>query len=176
MSVPDGSKNTQFHSYCEDQDGIWFGCLGKIYRYSFENGELRLFLDITEHGPFLFSNICDLDPETLLCTSNNGSVLIDKKTGEIFESPFGRTEEISSAMIDSQERVWIALYNKGIWIYDNTGQLLKSYTKDNSGHIRHERIMPQKKRRMEYSCFTDDHEDSSAMVSDMVVHFMHNPV
>ena len=133
MSVPDGSKNTQFHSYCEDQDGIWFGCLGKIYRYSFENGELRLFLDITEHGPFLFSNICDLDPETLLCTSNNGSVLIDKKTGEIFESPFGRTEEISSAMIDSQGRVWIALYNKGIWIYDNTGQLLKSYTKDNSG-------------------------------------------
>ena len=133
MSVPDGSKNVQFHSYCEDQDGIWFGCLGKIYRYSFENGELRLFLDITEHGPFLFSNICDLDPETLLCTSNNGSVLIDKKTGEIFESPFGRTEEISSSMIDSQGRVWIALYNKGIWIYDNTGQLLKSYTKDNSG-------------------------------------------
>lgn len=133
MSVPDGSKNVQFHSYCEDQDGIWFGCLGKIYRYSFENGELRLFLDITEHGPFLFSNICDLDPETLLCTSNNGSVLIDKKTGEIFESPFGTTEEISSSMIDSQGRVWIALYNKGIWIYDNTGQLLKSYTKDNSG-------------------------------------------
>ena len=133
MSVPDGSKNVQFHSYCEDQDGIWFGCLGKIYRYSFENGELRLFLDITEHGPFLFSNICDLGPETLLCTSNNGSVLIDKKTGEIFESPFGTTEEISSSMIDSQGRVWIALYNKGIWIYDNTGQLLKSYTKNNSG-------------------------------------------
>lgn len=133
MSIPDGGRNTQFCSWCEDENGIWFGSLGKIYRYSFHDSKLRLFLDITEHGPFLFSNICDLDNETLLCTSNNGSVLVDKNTGETFESPFGTTEEISSSMIDSQGRVWIAFYNKGISVYDSTGELLKRYTKGNSG-------------------------------------------
>ena len=132
LYIPESNRPQQFCSFCEDDSGIWFGSLGKIYRYTFEDDSLQLFLDITEHGSFLFSNICDLDSETLLCTSDNGSILVDKNTSETYDSPFGTTEEVSSSMIDSQGRIWLALYNKGIYVYDKDGNLLERYTKDSS--------------------------------------------
>ena len=108
MKVEGVSGRYPFHSLCYDDDGIWFGSYGKIFRYHFGKEELSLFCNFEDNPGFICRDICSLDDSTLLCCSHSGSVLIDKISGQTSPSPYHRYSEISAAMIDSKGNVVVS--------------------------------------------------------------------
>ena len=119
-----------FFCMCSDSKGIWFGSSEKIYRYLFDDGSFNACFSMPS-GIECWS-MCKLDRKTLLCCSHNGKVLIDIESGEITEAPFGQTESIHDVLMDSRGRVWLALYNNGIEVYEKDGTRIKTYTTANS--------------------------------------------
>ncbi len=125
-------KETPFYSMCQDNDGIWFGSYGSIYRYTFKERKFSRFSQPAglEHFTCIFLN--RMNDTTLLCCSNLGSYLVNTSTGEFSPTVPGPIKEVSGTMTDSQGRLWIAFYNHGIRVYDKDGTLLKTYTTGNS--------------------------------------------
>ena len=119
-----------FHCLACDQNGIWFGSLRDIYRYSYSDQSLKLAYTLSDD--FDCQSINLLDDSHLLCCSNTGKHIIDTKTGTISESPFGEKLEVSAALIDKRGWVWIAYYNKGIDVYERNGSLIKHFSTENS--------------------------------------------
>lgn len=121
-------KETPFYSMCHDDEGIWFGSYGSIYRYTFKNREFSRLCqpEGLEHFTCIYLN--RMDDSTLLCGSNMGTYLVNTSTGEFTPAALGPIKEVSATMNDSQGRLWIAFYNHGIRVFDKDGTLLKSYT------------------------------------------------
>ncbi len=122
-----------FYSICQDEEGIWLGSQGIIYRYTYKDERLNLFTQLEGHEAFFCLYLNKVNDTTLLCCSNNGSLLIDTVTGEITENDFGPSNEVCGTMTDSQGRLWISFYNKGIRVYEKDGTLIREYTTTNSG-------------------------------------------
>ena len=73
------------------------------------------------------------DSQTLLCCNRwQGLLLLDIATGEYRLPPFKCGTEVVSMCIDSLNRLWVALFNKGLNCYSHSGELLASYTTHNS--------------------------------------------
>ncbi len=125
-------KQTAFYSMCHDEDCIWFGSYGSIYKYDFRNREFTRFCQPAglEHFTCLYLN--KRDDSTLLCGSNMGSFYVDTETGEFIQASLEPIKEISCTMTDRMGRLWIAFYNHGIRVYDKEGTILKKYTTENS--------------------------------------------
>ena len=117
-----------FYCMLPDDDGVWIGGMGKLYRYS--DKQLRHFCTIAED--FELRHIEAINDSTLLCCSNNGKVLVNIRTKDITSSPFGNFNEVSATLTDSKGRVWLAIYNKGIEVYEKDGTLICSYNTSNS--------------------------------------------
>lgn len=133
ISAETDDARTPMHSLLHDEDGIWLGSNGKIYRYTYEDDRLFLFKDLKERPSFICRQIHQFDSNTLLCCSHNGAILLDITTGEMSDAPFGPDKEVSATLADSKGRIWMAFYNKGICVYSKDGRLLKTYTAANSG-------------------------------------------
>lgn len=133
ISLDNVDSRTPLHSLLHDEDGIWLGSNGKIFRYTYEDDRISLFKDLKERPSFICRQIHMADDRTLLCCSHNGAILVDIHTGEVSEAPFGPHKEVSATLVDSRGRIWIAFYNKGISVYSKDGRLLKRYTTANSG-------------------------------------------
>lgn len=125
-------KETPFYSMCQDDEGIWFGSYGSIYRYTFKDRTFSRFSQPKgmEHFTCIFLN--RMNDTTLLCASNMGTYLVNTQTGEFTPTMLGPIKEVSATLTDSQGRLWIAFYNHGIRVYDKDGTLLKTYTTGNS--------------------------------------------
>ena len=118
-----------FMSMCQDEEGLWFGGVGCIYRYTYEEERLSPFCN---PGNRYCSIINKVDSSTLMCSSSNGSILVNTLTGEVTEVPTKSPIEVSAVHIDSKGRVWIACYNQGIWVYEKDWTLYRSYSTGNS--------------------------------------------
>ena len=125
-------EEAPFFSMCQDDDGIWFGSQGIIYRYTYKDERLSLFRDLKGHGILFCSYLNKIDDSTLLCSSNGGSVLIDTATGELTDYDFGPLNRVCGTMTDSRGRLWISFYNNGIRVYEKDWTLIKTYTTRNS--------------------------------------------
>ena len=125
-------KETPFYSMCHDDEGIWFGSYGSIYRYDFKDGRFSRFCqpEGLEHFTCIYLN--RMDDSTLLCGSNMGAFLVSTDTGTFTPVLLGPIKEISCTMNDSMGRLWVAFYNHGIRVFDKNGDLLKSYSTLNS--------------------------------------------
>ena len=125
-------KETIFYSTCHDEEGIWFGSYGSIYRYTFKDKVFTRFCqpEGMEHYTCLYLN--KINDSTLFCGSNIGSYFINTETGIFTPATFGPSKEVSCTMTDSKGRIWIAFYNHGIRVYEKDGTLLKSYSTRNS--------------------------------------------
>ena len=132
VDIPDARHNQPFYSMCEDEDGIWIGSTGSLYRYTYSDQKAVCFLKLDDMPSFLFRHMNLLDDKTMLCCSHNGMILIDTETGTVQHTPFGSHKEVSSAMIDSRGWIWIAFYNNGIEVFDRDGKPVKKYTSSNS--------------------------------------------
>lgn len=132
VNIPDREKKIPFYSLHHEDDCIWFGSKGKLFRYSYEDDNISLFCETTDMPEFMFKNIERLNENTLLCCSHDGIILIDLESGAITPSPFNTFKEVTSSLIDSRGRVWLGFYNNGIGVFNKDGSLIKSYTVDNS--------------------------------------------
>ncbi len=121
-----------FYSICQDEDGVWLGSQGSIYRYTYEDRRFSHFRDLDGKDFFFCTFMNKLDRTTLLCSSNSGSILLDTETGDFRDAPSGPLKEVSGTMTDSKGRLWMAYYNNGIRVYEKDGTLIKAYTTDNS--------------------------------------------
>lgn len=132
LSAESHRKETPFYSMCQDDEGIWFGSYGSIYRYTFKDRKFSRFSQPKglEHFTCIFLN--RMSDTTLLCGSNMGTYLVNTQTGEFTPATLGPIQEVSGTLTDSQGRLWIAFYNHGIRVYDKYGTLLKTYTTGNS--------------------------------------------
>ena len=125
-------KETSFYSMCHDDEGIWFGSYGSIYRYTFRDQKFSRFSQPKglEHFTCIYLN--RMNDSTLLCGSNLGTYLVSTETGEFTPTVLGPIKEVSATMTDSMGRLWIAFYNYGIRVFGKDGSLLKSYSTRNS--------------------------------------------
>lgn len=122
-----------YYSLCHDDRGIYFGCDNKIMRYDYETDSLYVFCEYTEEDDFAFKHIKRIGRGRLLCGSHNGIVLIESGVSNTTpKATRHSTKEVSSILVDSKQRVWIAFYNDGIEAYKKDGTLFKSYTRNDS--------------------------------------------
>ena len=122
-------ETPSFMSMCQDEDGLWFGGVGRIYRYTYKEDQLAPFCDLGNRN---CSIITKTGGTALMCGSSNGGVLVNTMTGEVTNLPTDSPDEISAVLPDSKGRLWIACYNHGIWAYDKDWTLLRSYSTQNS--------------------------------------------
>lgn len=127
VRIPEFDRKLPFYSMCLDETGIWFGSYGKLFRYTYKDDRFFLFCETTGHKEFDIRSIHNFDNNTLLCSSHNGLILIDKDSGEIMEAPYGSRKEISALLIDSRDRIWLATYNNGIEVHEKDGTLIRRY-------------------------------------------------
>ena len=132
LSAESHRKETPFYSMCHDDDGIWFGSYGSIYRYTFKDRKFSRLCqpEGLEHYTCIYLN--RMNDSTLLCGSNMGTFLVNTDTGEFSPTTLGPIKEVSGTMTDRHGRLWIAFYNHGIRVYEKDGTLFKSYTVQNS--------------------------------------------
>ncbi len=120
------------HSLCKWGDDILFGGEGTLYKYSYEEKKLQLLHMIHPDEHFWMSELIPWDEHTLLAIQQRRrAILIDVRTGESCPVPFD-SDRIMTALIDRNNRIWVALYNRGVRCYDKNGQLLREYSTDNS--------------------------------------------
>ena len=124
----DALVQSPFYCMLPDEEGVWIGGMGKLYRYS--DKKLQYFCTIAED--FELRHLEMIDGRTLLCCSNNGKVLVDIHTKDIKTSAFGNRNEVSATLIDSKDRVWIAAYNNGIEVFEKDGTKVCDYNTSNS--------------------------------------------
>lgn len=133
MHVPEIKERTLFYSLCTDDKGVWFGSYSQLFRYTYADERFFLFCETTGHEAFDMKNIRNFDSNTLLCSSHNGLIFIDKDTGEVSDAPYGSRDEASAILIDSKGRIWTATYNNGIEVYGKDGNLIRKYDTATSG-------------------------------------------
>ena len=128
-----GDERIQFFSMFCDEGGIWFGSIGKIYRFNHSTQNLQLFCDLTEvSSEFTVQQILSPEDGCLMCCSHSGIILLDQDSGKVSGKPFASQREISAALIDSKRQIWLAFYNNGIEVYSKDGEKLKTYRSENS--------------------------------------------
>lgn len=133
VRIPEIDQKLPFYSMCLDETGIWFGSYGKIFRYTYKDDRFFLFCETTGYKGFDVRSMHNFDGNTLLCSSHNGLILIDKQSGEVREAPYGSRKEISALLIDSRDRIWLASYNNGIEVHEKDGTLIRRYDTGCSG-------------------------------------------
>ncbi len=133
IAVRAGDEKQPFYTMASDDRGIWFGSLGRIYRYDFEDKTISIFCEIPKNSAFYVRNILITEDGNLLCCSHSGIINIDRTSGEIIPHPLSSQRSVSASLLDSKGRFWIAYYNNGIEVYSPNGSLMKTYRADNSG-------------------------------------------
>ena len=130
VQTPD-SSSLSFHSICYDNQNVWFGGNGCIYRYSYAEEHLTLFIS-TQDSRFVFKDMHLLDNDNILCCSPEGILIVNKSTGK-YHKPSNNLRELSASLMDSKGRLWLAFYNSGVEVFDiHSGKLIKSYKSSNS--------------------------------------------
>ena len=119
---------SDFYCMAYGDDCIWIGADHSLYRYA--EGTMKLHMSLP--APYDCRFIEVLDGGSLLCCSQEGKIIVNQNRYETISSTFGEATEVSATLTDSQGRIWIGLYNKGIEVYDKEGQKLKSYNTGNS--------------------------------------------
>ncbi|WP_455787246.1 hypothetical protein, partial [Parabacteroides goldsteinii] len=107
-------------------DGIYF--LGKKGGFCYSYAEKKIF-KCPEKGqlPDLLPNYAFLynkeDRKVLFSSLGSGLWWYYPDTGEIEQVSFIQEKNISSMYLDSQQRIWVAVYNKGVYCYSYDGEL-----------------------------------------------------
>lgn len=128
----ENAEKRAFNSICQDDEGLWLGSSGKLFRYTYADKSFKLFKEIKSTPTFVFRDISMLDSKTLLCSSHIGIIFVDTETGEVRNCSFGSYKEVSASLIDSKGNIWLAFFNNGIEVYSKDGILLKKYNTENS--------------------------------------------
>lgn len=117
-----------FYSMLPDDEGVWIGGLGKLFRYS--DGQLKYFCTLADD--YDIRSMEFINDSTILCCSHNGKALVNINNGKISDAPYGDLTEVSATLIDNKGRLWLAFYNNGIEVFEKDGRKICSYNTENS--------------------------------------------
>ena len=119
-------------SILADGDVVYFGGCNKVLLYSYADDELRVVHEFDSAIPF--------DVEAMYRDIDNSIFLFNREQGFLKYYPSeSRLTTIRNnitgsycAFLDSRGRFWRSCYNRGLECYDIGGDLLRTYTTENS--------------------------------------------
>lgn len=133
LQTDEAGKSMIAYSVFHTPDGILFGGRGKIYFYSYKDSSIQKIYEFKAYPDLNITALGLIDSHTLLCCSRwQGMFILDLQTGIYNQSPFGSEIEITSILVDSKQRIWIAPYNEGLRCFNRDGKLIATYTIRNS--------------------------------------------
>lgn len=138
--IPEGINDTGIYSFCETENGLYFGGVNKLYKYNYESHRLNQYYSFSFPSPYHVRFIGKLSEDRIVL-SNAESVASMNLSNCTFEDGFIELEsKMSSIFTDSSARTWVAYYNKGLKAFDCDGREMFCLNKDNS-RLSHEAIL-----------------------------------
>lgn len=128
----DDQESVNIFSYCVGEDGVYFGTVGNIYKYDYEQGKISLFYKIESDSLFKVKFISLMSDGRLIFSDQRKISIVDVESKESNPDFISISTKLSCMYVDIEDRIWLATYNKGIKVYDKYGTKTITFDKDNS--------------------------------------------
>lgn len=122
------------------EGGMWFGSENAIHCYDYKSKELKTIHIEKEEGKGI--NLVDYriqkmlyleDGKILIGTRKKGIYLYDCRIRQFTLLIPSSQNLLTSLYVTADHHIYTAFYGDGFYCYDQTGKMLKHYTKENSG-------------------------------------------
>lgn len=122
-------------SYLQIGDNFLFGGEETLYQYNLTDKSITtIFPDIDGDKLKCINRIFQWNPNILITSSKkDGLWMYDLVKKKMYRCPFVKEREINTIFVDSQNRLWVSFYGKGIACYSKEGKRLFSLSTKNSG-------------------------------------------
>ena len=122
-------------SYLQIGDNFLFGGEETLYQYNLTDKSITtIFPDIDGDKLKCINRIFQWSPNILITSSKkDGLWMYDLAKKKMYRCPFVKEREINTIFVDSQNRLWVSFYGKGIACYSKEGKRLFSLSTKNSG-------------------------------------------
>ena len=127
-------------SYLQIGDNFLFGGEETLYQYNLTDKNITtIFPDIDGDKLKCINRIFQWSPDVLITSSKkDGLWMYDLTKKKMYRCPFVKEREINTIFVDSQNRLWVSFYGKGIACYSKEGKRLFSLSV--SPHLLHVHI------------------------------------
>lgn len=112
---------------CLLPEGICFLGRQGVFLYRYKDREI-IACPLKGKFPVLLPNYAFLQEEErkiLFSSYGNGLWWYYPETGETERVPYVHEKNISSLYVDAQGKIWVAVYDQGVYVYDHDGRLLE---------------------------------------------------
>ena len=122
-------------SYLQIGDNFLFGGEETLCQYNLTDKSITtIFPDIDGDKLKCINRIFQWSPDVLITSSKkDGLWMYDLIKKKMYRCPFVKEREINTIFVDSQNRLWVSFYGKGIACYSKEGKRLFSLSTKNSG-------------------------------------------
>ena len=121
-------------SYLQIDDNFLFGGEETLYQYNLADKSITtIFPDIDGDKLKCINRIFQWSPDVLITSSKkDGLWMYDLIKKKMYRCPFVKEREINTIFVDSQNRLWVSFYGKGMACYSKEGKRLFSLSTRNS--------------------------------------------
>lgn len=128
-------ENFQAWSYFQIGDNLVFGGEETLYTYDLTTQSITtIFPDINGNKLKCINHIFQWKPNVLITSSRKDGIwMYDLAKKDMYRCPFVKEREVNAIFVDSQNRLWVSFYGKGVVCYSNEGKKLLSLSTKNSG-------------------------------------------
>ena len=117
------------YSVCKTDDGLLFGGINNIYKYSYDSDEISRIHEFKTDSPFIIRGVQVWKSDIVLCLNwQKGIFQMNPKTPELIPFPFRFGDSNVEMLVDSQQRIWLSTYNNGVLCFSNEGKGIDSYS------------------------------------------------
>ncbi|WP_307996459.1 ATP-binding protein [uncultured Bacteroides sp.] len=121
------------YSVCKTDDGLLFGGINNIYKYSYDSDEISRIHEFKTDSPFIIRGVQVWKSDIVLCLNwQKGIFQMNPKTPELIPFPFQFGDSNVEMLVDSQQRIWLSTYNNGVLCFSKEGKEIASYSTRNS--------------------------------------------
>ena len=122
-------------SYLQIGDNFLFGGEETLYQYNLRDKSITtIFPDIDGDKLKCINRIFQWSPDVLITSSKkDGLWMYDLIKKKMYRCPFVKEREINTIFVDSQNRLWVSFYGKGMACYSKEGKRLFCLSTRNSG-------------------------------------------
>ena len=122
-------------SYLQIGDNFLFGGEETLYQYNLTDKSITtIFPDIDGDKLKCINRIFQWSPDVLITSSKkDGLWMYDLTKKKMYRCPFVKEREINTIFVDSQNRLWVSFYGKGMACYSKEGKRLFCLSTRNSG-------------------------------------------
>lgn len=121
------------HSVCKTSDGLIFGGVNKIYKYSYCTNKISCIYNFNKKHTFIIRDVQIWKSNLLACLNwQEGIFILNLKTLKAEPFPYNVGNKNVKILVDSQQRIWLSTYNSGITCFSKNGEKSTQYTTRNS--------------------------------------------